>query len=286
MIRIITDSAADFSQSELQKLSVRCVPMTIAFGSDSYTDGVDLPQEIFWQRMEAGQTPKTSQPSPDAFLREFEAAKAAGDSMLCILISSALSGTLQSALIAAGMTEGLDIALVDSLSATAGQRLLVQEACRMRNAGGKTAQEIADALRLLVPRVRIFACLDTLSYLARGGRIPKAAAGVGMLMKLKPIVTVSEEGLVAMVGKAIGRHRAGDALIKLVEAHPIDPRYPVLPLYTGGRENCIAFLRQTSQAGYACAIEDAVSIGPTIGTHVGPGALALFFLGDETVRSK
>ncbi len=281
MIRIITDSAADFSQSELQKLSVRCVPMTIAFGSDSYTDGVDLPQEIFWQRMEAGQTPKTSQPSPDAFLREFEAAKDAGDSMLCILISSALSGTLQSALIAAGMTEGLDIALVDSLSATAGQRLLVQEACRMRNAGGKTAQEIADALRLLVPRVRIFACLDTLSYLARGGRIPKAAAGVGMLMKLKPIVTVSEEGLVAMVGKAIGRHRAGDALIKLVEAHPIDPRYPVLPLYTGGRENCIAFLRQTAQAGYACSIEDAVSIGPTIGTHVGPGAFGLAYIAVE-----
>ena len=281
MIRIITDSAADFSQSELQKLSVRCVPMTIAFGSDSYTDGVDLPQEIFWQRMEAGQTPKTSQPSPDAFLREFEAAKDAGDSMLCILISSALSGTLQSALIAAGMTEGLDIALVDSLSATAGQRLLVQEACRMREAGGKTAQEIADALRLLVLRVRIFACLDTLSYLARGGRIPKAAAGVGMLMKLKPIVTVSEEGLVAMVGKAIGRHRAGDALIKLVEAHPIDPRYPVLPLYTGGRENCIAFLRQTAQAGYACSIEDAVSIGPTIGTHVGPGAFGLAYIAVE-----
>ena len=281
MIRIITDSAADFSQSELQKLSVRCVPMTIAFGSDSYTDGVDLPQEIFWQRMEAGQTPKTSQPSPDAFLREFEAAKDAGDSVLCILISSALSGTLQSALIAAGMTEGLDIALVDSLSATAGQRLLVQEACRMREAGGKTAQEIADALRLLVPRVCIFACLDTLSYLARGGRIPKAAAGVGMLMKLKPIVTVSEEGLVAMVGKAIGRHRAGDALIKLVEAHPVDPRYPVLPLYTGGRENCIAFLRQTAQAGYACSIEDAVSIGPTIGTHVGPGAFGLAYIAVE-----
>lgn len=123
--------------------------MTIAFGGDTYTDGVDLPQEIFWQRMEAGQTPKTSQPSPDAFLREFEAAKAAGDSVLCVLVSSALSGTLQSALIAVGMTEDLDVALVDSLSATVGERLLVLEACRMRDAGGKTAQEIAEALRLL-----------------------------------------------------------------------------------------------------------------------------------------
>ena len=257
MIRILTDSATDFTQEELQKLNVRCVPMTIAFGGDTYTDGVDLPQEIFWQRMEAGQTPKTSQPSPDA---------------------SALSGTLQSALIAVGMTEDLDVALVDSLSATVGERLLVQEACRMRDAGGKTAQEIAEALRLLVPRVRIFACLDTLEYLARGGRIPKAVADVGMLVKLKPLVTVSPDGLVAMAGKAIGRHRAGDAIMKLMERHPIDPRYPLIPLYTGGRENCIAFLRQTAQAGYACSIEEAVSIGPTIGSHVGPGAFGVAYI--------
>ena len=186
MIRIITDSAADFSQSELQALSVRCVPMTVSFGEDSYTDGVDLPQEIFWQRMEAGQNPKTSQPSPDAFLREFEAAKDAGDSVVCILISSALSGTMQSALIAAGMVEDLDIALVDSLTATAGQRLLVQEACRLR--------------------------------------------------------------------------------------------YPILPLYTAGRENCIAFLRQAAQAGYACTIDDAISVGPTIGAHVGPGVFGLAYV--------
>ena len=147
MIRILTDSATDFTQEELQKLNVRCVPMTIAFGGDTYTDGVDLPQEIFWQRMEAGQTPKTSQPSPDAFLREFEAAKAAGDSVLCVLISSALSGTLQSALIAVGMTEDLDVALVDSLSATVGERLLVQEACRMRDAGNRRGASPACAAR-------------------------------------------------------------------------------------------------------------------------------------------
>ena len=278
MIRIITDSAADFSQSELQALSVHCVPMTVSFGEDSYTDGVDLPQEIFWQRMEAGQNPKTSQPSPDAFLREFEAAKDAGDSVVCILISSALSGTMQSALIAAGMVEDLDIALVDSLTATAGQRLLVQEACRLRDAGNESAQDIADAVRQLVPRIRIAACLDTLSYLARGGRIPKAAADLGKLVNLKPLVALSPEGRVAMAGKAIGRHRAGDALIKLIQASPVDPRYPILPLYTAGRENCIAFLRQAAQAGYACTIDDAISVGPTIGAHVGPGVFGLAYV--------
>ena len=104
------------------------------------------------------------------------------------------------------------------------------------------------------------------------------SADVGMLVKLKPLVTVSPDGLVAMAGKAIGRHRAGDAIMKLMERHPIDPRYPLIPLYTGGRENCIAFLRQTAQAGYACSIEEAVSIGPTIGSHVGPGAFGVAYI--------
>ena len=277
MIRILTDSATDFTQEELQKLNVRCVPMTIAFGGDTYTDGVDLPQEIFWQRMEAGQTPKTSQPSPDAFLSEFEDAKACGDSVICILISTALSGTVQSAMIARDMADDDSIQIIDTLSAAVGERLLVLQACKLRDEG-KDTQTIAAELTALIPRVRIFACLDTLEYLARGGRIPKAVADVGMLVKLKPLVTVSPDGLVAMAGKAIGRHRAGDAIMKLMERHPIDPRYPLIPLYTGGRENCIAFLRQTAQAGYACSIEEAVSIGPTIGSHVGPGAFGVAYI--------
>ena len=83
---------------------------------------------------------------------------------------------------------------------------------------------------------------------------PKAAADLGKLVNLKPLVALSPEGRVAMAGKAIGRHRAGDALIKMIQASPVDPRYPVLPLYTAGRENCIAFLRQAAQAGYALSL--------------------------------
>ena len=151
------------------------------------------------------------------------------------------------------------------------------QACRLRDEG-KDAQTIAAELTALIPRVRIFACLDTLEYLARGGRIPKAAAGVGMLVKLKPIVTVSREGLVEMAGKAIGRHRAGDALIRMTQESGIDDGYPVLPLYTCITENCLAFLRQASQAGISCDAEKAVAIGSTIGTHVGPGAFGLAFI--------
>lgn len=279
MIRILTDSATDFTQEELQKLNVRCVPMTIAFGGDTYTDGVDLPQEIFWQRMEAGQTPKTSQPSPDAFLREFEAAKAAGDSVLCVLISSALSGTLQSALIAVGMTEDLDVALVDSLSATVGERLLVQEACRMRDAGGKTAQEIAEALRLLVPRVCIFACLDTLEYLARGGRIPKAVADVGMLVKLKPLVTVSPDGLVAMAGKA---HRPPSRRRRDHETDGTPPHRSALSadsaLHGRTQKTVSRSFGRPEQAGYAAPLRKRFPSARPIGSHVGPGAFGVAYI--------
>ena len=277
MIRIITDSAADFTQEELRRLNIRCVPMTISFSDASYHDGIDLTPELFWQRMQAGETPKTSQPSPDAFLSEFEDAQSCGDSVICILISTALSGTLQSAMIARNMAEDDSIQIIDSLSAAPGERLLVLEACRLRDEG-RNVEEIAAALTVLLPRVRIFACLNTLEYLARGGRIPKAAAGVGMLVKLKPIVTVSREGLVEMAGKAIGRHRAGDAVIRLTQACGIDEAYPVLPLYTCDRENCLTFLRQASQAGILCDADSAVAIGSTIGTHVGPGAFGLAFI--------
>ena len=278
-VRIVTDTASDFTVEQAQQANLTLVPMPITHEGKTYRDAYDLSKSDFYHLLTSSDSlPKTAQPAPQDFLTHFLDAKQHGDSVVCIVLSSALSGTLQSALIAVGMTEDLDVALVDSLSATVGERLLVQEACRMRDAGGKTAQEIAEALRLLVPRVRIFACLDTLEYLARGGRIPKAVADVGMLVKLKPLVTVSPDGLVAMAGKAIGRHRAGDAIMKLMERHPIDPRYPLIPLYTGGRENCIAFLRQTAQAGYACSIEEAVSIGPTIGSHVGPGAFGVAYI--------
>ena len=138
--------------------------------------------------------------------------------------------------------------------------------------------QILVAVAMLHTPQLIAACLDTLSYLARGGRIPKAAADLGKLVNLKPLVALSPEGRVAMAGKAIGRHRAGDALIKMIKASPVDPRYPVLPLYTAGRENCIAFLRQAAQAGYACTIDDAISVGPTIGAHVGPGVFGLAYV--------
>ena len=194
MIRIITDSAADFSAEELRQYGLTMVPLQVTFGEDTYEDGVTLTPEIFWSRIMSGENPKTSQPSPDAFLTVFEEAKAAGDSVLCVLLSSALSGTVQSATLARSMADYDDIHIVDSLQAATAEKMLVLRACQLRDEGKLSAAEMAEALRSFTKRIKLYACLDTLDYLARGGRIPQAAASLGSLVQLKVIVHITEEG--------------------------------------------------------------------------------------------
>lgn len=277
-IRIITDSAADFTRQELDAHGIICVPMTITIGEDTYIDGVTLSADTFWQRLIAGDAAKTSQPSPDAFLSVFEEARDAGDAVLCVLLSSSLSGTLQSAVIARSMIDYEPIYIVDSLTAAVAQKMLVLRACHLRDEGALTAGQIAAELEAFRSRIKLYASLDTLAYLARGGRIPKAAASLGTLVQLKPLITVGPDGLVEMAGKAVGRHRATEALIKLIASHAIDPAYPVLPVYTHDPDNCHAFVKKLNQAGIACHAEDATAIGSTISTHVGPGAYGLVFV--------
>lgn len=281
MIRIITDSAADFSADELRQYGLSMVPLQVTFGEDTYEDGVTLTPDIFWSRIMAGENPKTSQPSPDAFLSVFEEAKAAGDSVLCVLLSSALSGTVQSATLARSMAEDGDIHIVDSLQAATAQKVLVLRACQLRDEGRLSAAEIAEELRRFTRRIRLYACLDTLDYLARGGRIPQAAASLGSLVQLKVIVRITEDGRVGMAGKGMGLHRAGAAVLKLAQQHPIDPDYPVLPLYTYKPDNCLGFVKKLHQAGIACREEDAMPVGATISTHVGPGVFGLVFVEAE-----
>lgn len=281
MIRIITDSAADFSAEELCRYHVTMIPLQVTFGEDAYEDSVTLTPEIFWSRIMAGENPKTSQPSPDAFLSAFEAAKAAGDSVVCVLLSSALSGTVQSATLAKSMVEYDGIHIVDSLQAASAQKMLVLRACQLRDEGRLSAAETADALRSFTKRIKLYACLDTLDYLARGGRIPQAAASLGSLVQLKVIVRITEDGRVGMAGKGMGLHRASAAVLKLAQQHRIDPAYPVYPLYTYRPDNCTAFVKKLNQAGIACREEDALPVGATISTHVGPGVFGLVFVEDE-----
>jgi len=280
-MRIITDSAADFSASELLKYNVTAVPLQVVFGTDSYEDGVTLTPDIFWTRIMSGENPKTSQPTPDAFLKAFEDAKAAGESVVCVLLSSGLSGTVQSATLAQSMCDYDDIHIVDSMQAATAEKMLVLRACQLRDEGRLSAAEIAEELRRFSPRIKLYGCLDTLDYLARGGRIPQAAASLGSLVQLKVLITIDENGKVGMVGKGMGLHRASAALLKLIDQHKIDTAYAPLPLYTYNPDNCRSFIKKLNQAGIEASEENAMAVGATISTHVGPGVFGLVFVEAE-----
>lgn len=277
-IRILTDSAADFSAKERAAYNLGLVPLQIIFGQESFLAGETLGREEFWARLMGGENPTTSQPSPEAFLHAFEDAKDAGDEILYISLSSALSGTMQSAMIAASMADYDGIHIVDSLSATIGQKLLTLAACRLRDEGKLSAGEIAEAITQLRSRLRVYANVDTLEYLARGGRISKAAASIGTLAQLKPQIFISPAGKVEVFGKAIGRHRAIESLVKKIASFAIDRDYPAIPVYSYAAENADAFMRRLIKEGVTCDASLLTDLGSTIGTHIGPNAYGVAFI--------
>ena len=280
-VQILVDSTADFSAMEIEKRQITCIPMTVAFGNEQYTDGVNLTKEEFFVKlMNEKDFPKTSQPSPARFAEYFEQAKENGDDVVAILISGALSGTIQSATIAKDIAEHDGVYIVDSKSATLGIRLLVDRAVRMRDQG-KSAQEIVDTLEDLKPRIRLYAGLDTLEYLQKGGRISKAAASIGRLAGIKPIVTISQEGEVAVCGKQRGNKHVFRQIIKYVEADMPDENYPVYFLYSADKKNCISFIQTMQKNGLDFGKIKTREIGPTIGSHIGPGAFGIVYIAKE-----
>lgn len=279
-MRIITDSAADFTKSELLDHHIHCVNTGIIIGGKAYTAD-DLSTEEFWNRLLAGESVKTSQPAPEDFLREFEAAKAADEDAVCICISSALSGTIQSAHLAASLADYSRIHIVDALTGAAGQKLLVLSACRLRDEGKLLAEEVVQRLNALRSRIRLFASLDTLDNLARSGRIPKAVASLGTLAQLKPLLHVTEDGRIALCGKAFGRHRAIDSLAKKIAAMKIDADHPIIPLYSYTQDNCLALIKKLSSHGIRADEGRLSAIGPSIAAHIGPGAYGVTFVEAE-----
>lgn len=280
-MRIITDSAADFTNEELRAYDIDCVRTQVMFGEESFMPGVDLSEEEFWQRMLKGEIAKTSQPAPEAFAEVFRKVKEKGEEAVYVGLSSALSGTLQSALIAKQMVDYDKLHIVDTLNGAAGQKLMVLHACRLRDEGKAKAKEIAEKIEDLRSRVRLFASLDTLDNLARSGRIPKAVASLGSLAKLKPLLEVSRDGRIVLGGKAFGRHRAVDSLAKRIAAFKIDENHPLIPLYSYDDENCCALMKKLSALGVKVEENMKCAIGTAIAPHIGPGAYGVTFVEAE-----
>ena len=277
-VRIITDSGSDILSGEHEGLVV--LPLSIMFGMTTYADGADLSHERFYELLvEEDDLPKTGQVNPYAFSQAFEDAYEAGDEVVCITLSSKLSGTYQSALTAASEAKVV-VRVVDSLNVCVGERILVEYALRLA-AEGKSAAEIAEELERVRDNICVVGLLDTLEYLKRGGRISAAAAGVGALLSIKPVITV-DDGEVRVLGKARGSKNGRNLLSEQVEkAGGIDFAMPVALGYAGLSDKLLRKYIEDSKAIWEPGFPDGQlpihSVGATIGTHVGPGAIALAF---------
>ncbi len=282
MIRILTDSTADFLPAEAEQLGVEIVPLQVTFeGGVSYRDGMDLTPNEFYTKLEAcHDLPTTSQPSPGQFLPHFEQAQEAGDDVIAILLSAGLSGTCQSAQIAAATCEYDRIFVVDSMSATLGLQLLVRLALRLRNEG-KTTEEIVATLETEKHRVRILAVVNDLKYFRKGGRLSGAEAFAGSVLGIKPLVAV-RNGKVGLAGKARGLPGAYVQLFKMIDTEGgMDTDMDYLIGYAAHRKAAEP-IRQYVVSNLGLPEPGCMHIGPVIGTHAGPGAAGIAFFVKNT----
>lgn len=275
-IRIITDSASDIVAPQRREVTV--LPMSITFGEREYLDGVDLTHREFYERLVEGEElPVTSQIGPGAFEDAFRAAVEAGETVVAVTLSSKLSGTWQSACLAAQAFPG-QVYVVDSQSAAIGERILVERAVELLDQGLE-AMAIARRLDMEKEDVRLVALLDTLEYLKRGGRISPSIALVGGLLSIKPVIAV-ERGEVALLGKARGSKNGNNLLMEEIQKTAgIDFDRPYRLGYTGLSDSLLQKYIADSRAlweGHGDSLP-VCTVGGTIGTHVGPGAVAVAF---------
>ncbi len=276
-IRIITDSTSDISREQAEALNITLVPLKVIFGDHEYKEGVEITIDGFYEKLvQSEKLPTTSQPAPDDFLKYFNEAKAAGDSVIIMLIAGKLSGTVQSATIAKDMADYEDIYIIDSNTAITGLRILVEYAVKMR-AEGKGAAEIAATIESLKDRVVLLAMVDTLEYLHKGGRLSKSSAILGTLLKFKPVITL-KDGAIGVVGKERGVNKGIAKILESInEFGEIDLTYPVNLGYTAEDSKCI-LLKEKLEEKYKSKNFRMFPVGCVVGTHVGPGACVLTYI--------
>ena len=281
MVQIITDSAADLQPQEYEKLGVTCIPLRVAFGDREYLENVELDKERFYELLlGSDEFPKTSQAAPAVLEEILERAKDAGDEVVYITLSSALSGTYQTACMVHEDVDCPGSFIFDGRNATGGQRMLVEYACRLRDEGLDAAGIVA-GLESIRDRIELYACVNTLEYLHKGGRISHAVYTLGSLAQIKPIISVDVEGRVALPGKAMGMRKGMDMLCKRLTARKPDNEYPVYVMYTNDRSVAETLAaRMESQGLGAVPAERIIQVGAAIGAHIGPGACGIVYVGE------
>ena len=273
-VRIVIDSTTDLIPQIRDRVTV--VPLTIHFGEEEYIDGVTIHTAEFYEKLVSGSVlPTTSQPTPAAFADVYEEAVSVGDTVLVITVASTLSGTYQSATIAAGDYPG-KVFVVDGRTVAIGNSILVQHALQLLDQGLE-AEEIFNRLLQIRSRIRVTAVVDTLEYLHKGGRISKTVAIAGGLLAVKPILTI-HSGEIAMIGKARGNKQANAQMNKEIDKMGgVDFSMPVVLGYTGTGDELLGKYIAESADYWGGRTFPGTIIGSTVGTHAGPGAVAAAF---------
>ena len=275
-VRIVVDSTADVTDEIRAKLSV--VPLTVHFGEQEYVDGITINHKQFYEMLvETDVLPTTSQPSPDAFAQVFRQAQEAGEQVVALTVSSKLSGTCQSAMIAAADFPD-SVWVVDTKTVAIGCGILAEFAVRLKEEG-LSASEIVARLEEERENIRVIALLDTLEYLKKGGRISKTIAFAGGLLSIKPVVTI-QDGEIHILGKARGSKQGNNLLVtEIQKAGGVDFTKPLMLGYTGLSDALLEKYVLDSGAlwdGHGDCIR-STPISSVIGTHAGPGAIAVAF---------
>lgn len=279
MVRIITDSAADFEPMELERKQITCIPLKVLFDTEEYEENINLTKGKFYEKMLAFEGfPKTSQAAPQVLADLFDEAKAAGDEAIYFTLSSALSGTWQSAMFIREDLGYEGAFVVDTRNATGGQRMLVEYAVRLRDEG-KCAADIVAGVEALRDRIVLYACINTLEYLYRGGRISHLAYTLGTLAQIKPIIHVDHLGRVDIPAKAMGMRKGMEHLCKQADAKAPDPDFPLYVMYTDDRSAAEALAVRLAEHGQAVHPDNIIQVGAAIGSHIGPKACGLVYVG-------
>ncbi|MDE6845334.1 MAG: DegV family protein [Lachnospiraceae bacterium] len=274
-IHIIVDSASDITNQAREDVTV--LPMTITFGSTQYQDGIDISHQQFYEKLiENDDLPTTSQIPPYEFETAVKKVLSEETDVIIITMSSKLSGTYQSACIAAAEFDK-NVYVVDSENVTVGERALIEYAIQLKDQG-MDAASIVEKLNAEKKNIHLIALLDTLEYLKKGGRVGKAAAFAGGILSIKPVIAI-EDGEVAFLGKARGSKQGNNFLAQKIKECGIDSRKPYFLGYTGLNDTLLQkYIEDSKELWQDHADSLAIStVGGTIGTHVGPGAIAVAF---------
>lgn len=274
MVRIVTDSTADLSESQQQSAGLTVVPLNVRFGDEVFKDHLELSGDEFFNRLKAApQLPKTSQPPVGAFEDVFRRFREAGDEVVAVLISSKVSGTFGAAQMAAQSVDAEHIDVIDSLTASMALGFLALEGASMAKGGASRAQ-VAERIRSLVPKAHVLAAVDTLTYLEKGGRIGRARALLGSLLNVKPLITL-QDGEVAPLARARGRVQAID---KLVDQLGRAGKLMRLAVLHGAALADAERLRQRVSENYPDLDIPLAETGAVIGTYTGPGVIGFTYL--------